>query len=635
MTPLETSGMQSDSSPQPADGFSNHGIVAPVGMGGWSGAMPALDAEGRRIIVIKLWAGIGKQKTYYLLVDAETGESTQIDPQGSDAGAFHNFLSPDNKLYDTLDHELVEFDIATRTLQRVGPVPPQITMSFTMDDNGILYLGMYPNGELLSFDIDTRELMNYGPLAEETWNQYPQLAADEKGWIYAAIQHQRGNILAFNPGSLEKRQVYPEEKRGYSDGREVWRATDGRVYCRLAKGESWYRLYDGQAEKISGQPEVDRRGYTTTVGHFGRWSDGSSFSAVSVPNKTAMVLDVGATEPREIHFDYSNAGVRIYSMVAGPDDKVYGATGIPLRVFRFDPKTEQVDNWGLGGNGGHVNQWVRQGNKLYGAVYSSGSLLEYDPSLPFDDAPIGEGDNPGLLYGPLEARTTYGRPFAVLAHPDGEHILVGGNPARGLVGGGLLVYHLPSGTPTVHSREELVADQGVSAISPLPSGDLVIGTTIRPGTGGTGTATEAEVYRLDWYSRRIVNRWMPVKGLESITDLIVGSDNLVYGLAPPNHLFVLNPDNGETIHQEELTGYGNTTGMQAPRTMALGPDGCIYALFTEAIVQIDTGNFNHEEIGRPGEPITAGIVVQNRRIYFASGAHLWSYSIQESGRDET
>ena len=610
--------------------FTNHGIVAPVGMGGWSGAMPALDAEGRRLIVIKLWAGIGRQKTYYLLVDAESGETTQFDPDGKGAGAFHNFLSPDNRLYDTLDDELIEFDVATRRLERLGPVPPQITMSFTMDDNGILYMGMYPNGELLSFNIETRELVNFGPLAEESWNQYPQLAADEKGWIYAAIQHQRGNIVGFNPETREKRQLYPEEKRGYADGREAWRATDGSVYSRLASGEPWYRLYDGRAEEISGQPQIDRKGHTTTVGHFGVWSDGSRFSSVSVPNKTAMVLDADAVEPREISFDYSNAGLTIFSMVGGPDGKVYGATGIPLRVFRFDPETGELDNHGLGGNGGHVNQWVRQGENLYGAVYSSGSLIEYDPSKPLEDAPIGAGDNPKLLYGPPEVRKIYGRPFVVLAHPDGEHVLVGGNPARGLVGGGMVIYHIPSGVATVLGREDLIDDQGVAAIAALPNGDLIVGTTIRPATGGTGTAEEAVVYRLDWSTRKIVDRWTPVSDLESITDLIVGPDGLVYGLASPNHFFVLDPDTGELMHHEEITEYGNTTGMQAPRTMVLGPDGGIYAIFRDAIARIEPGTFTHQEIGRPGEEITAGILIQDGRLYFACDAHLWSMQIESS-----
>jgi catechol 2,3-dioxygenase-like lactoylglutathione lyase family enzyme len=612
----------------PAEKFTNHGIVAPVGMGAWSGAMPALDGEGRRVIFVKLWAGIRKQKTYYLLVDAETGESTQFDPEGHDAGAFSNFLSPENKLYDTLDDELIEFDVATQTMNRVAPVPPSITMSFTMDDNGILYLGMYPKGELLAFDPGTRELTNFGPLAEETWNQYPQLAADDQGWIYAAIQHQHGNIMGFHPETRKKRQLYPEEKRGYTDGREAWRATDGKVYCRMGKDEPWYRLYNGQAEEISGEPDAPRKGHTTTVGDYGVWPDGSRFLEVSVPNRSAKLLDVGAAKPRNLSFDYSNAGVRIYSMVGGPDGKVYGATGIPLRVFRMDPDSGHIDNWGLAGYGGHVNQWVRQGDKLYGAVYSSGALLEYDPSLPFEDAPMEESANPKLLYAPPEVRNIYGRPFAVLAHPDGQHILIGGNPARGLVGGGMVFYHLPTGNATVLRREDLIDDQGVAAIAALPNGDLIVGTTTRPATGGTGTAEEAVIYRLNWSRRKIGDSWTPVNNLESITDLIVGPDGLVYGLAPPNHFFVLDPDTGELIHHEKITEYGNTTGMQAPRTMALGPDGGIYALFRKGIARIEPGEFTHQEIGRPGEDITAGILIQDGRLYFACGAHLRSMQIQ-------
>ncbi|MDA0745689.1 MAG: hypothetical protein O2954_04175 [bacterium] len=605
-------------------GFTNHGVPAPVGMSAWGGPVPALDANGRRILVIKLWAGIGKQKAYYLLVDAETGESTQIDPEGSEPGAFSSFLTPDNKFYDTLDEQLIELDVFTQTVQRVGPVPAGITMSFTLGDDDLLYIGMYPNAEILSFNPKTRELINYGPLASETWPQYPSLAMDDQKWIYASIVHQRGNIIAFHPQTRENRQLYPEEKRAYCDAREIWRGTDGKVYCRPDKKSPWYRLYNGQIEELPGNPEVDRQGHTATVTSPGVWPDGSRFTTVDVSNRKAKILDVGAQEPREITFDYSDAGVRIYSLVGGPDGNLYGATGIPLRVFHYDPDTGDMQNWGLAGYGGHVNQWVRQGNKLYGGVYSSGSLLEYDPSQPFEDAEIGQSNNPKLLYGPPEVRDLYGRPHAMLAHPDGEHVLLGGNPARGLVGGGLLIYNIPTGKATVLDREDLVNDQGVAAITPLPNGDLVIGGTTRAATGGTATAKEAIVYRLDWTSKKITAQWTPVPGLEVISDLITGPDGLIYGLAAPNQFFVLNADTGEIVHKEEITAYGPVTGMQAPRTMAIGPDGGIYIVFRDAIARMEPGTFIHREIGRPGEPITAGILIQNNRIYFACGAHLCS-----------
>ena len=67
----------------------------------------------------------------------------------------------------------------------------------------------------------------------------------------------------------------------------------------------------------------------------------------------------------------------------------------------------------------------------------------------------------------------------------------------------------------------------------------------------------------------------------------------------------------------------------APRTMALGPDGKIYALFGEAIARITPGTFVHEEVARPGVPIKAGLAIVGGRLYFSSDANLWSYSLSE------
>jgi hypothetical protein len=614
-------------SEQPPPGFTDHGVAAPVGMSVWNGPVPALDADGRRIILIKLWAGVASPVSYYLLVDAETGKTIQIDPKARDSGAFCIFLSPDNRLYDTLDDTLIEFDPASRELRRIGPVPPQITMSWTWGEDGILYFGMYPNAELMSFRPGTRELTNYGPLATETWPQYPYLAVDDRGWVYAGIMHQRGNIVAFHPGTRERRPLYPEEKRGFSDGLTIWRGEDGKVYCRPDKGATWYRLYDGRAEELPGDPGVSRAGSATTAGPPGQWPDGSRFTTVDVANRRALVLDAGAESPREIGFEYTGARLGIWSLIGGPDGCIYGATGIPLRVFRLDPATGKMANWGMGGYGGHVNQWVGQGTKLYGAIYSSGALFEYDPARDFDDVEIGRGANPKLLYGPPEVRDLYGRPHAMLAHPDGRHVLVGGNPARGLTGGGLLIYDLVTGQATVLGREDLIPDQGIMALSALPGGDLAVGTTAEAATGGTRTAAEACVYRLDWRTRRIVARWTPVAGARAVNDLVTGPDGLIYGLSAPRWFFVIDPDTGRTVHLAEVAAYGNVTGMQAPRTMAVGPDGGIYVLFREAIARFEPGTFAHREIGRPGVPITAGIAIRNGRIYFACGSSLWSFRL--------
>lgn len=146
--------------------------------------------------------------------------------------------------------------------------------------------------------------------------------------------------------------------------------------------------------------------------------------------------------------------------------------------------------------------FVRQGDRLHGAVHSSGSLIESDPTVPLHDAPIQHSTNPRELHAPPEARDLYGRPHAMLAHPDGEHLIISGNAARVLVGGGMLIYNVRTGEDVVLTRERLIPDQGVVALAALPDGDIIVATTTAAATGGTATATEAILYRLDMATRR-------------------------------------------------------------------------------------------------------------------------------------
>lgn len=614
---------------RPPAGFTDHGAAARVAQAGWSGAVATVDGAGRRVILFKLWSQTPPAQ--YVMVDAETGRTTSVNPGLNSTGAYATFLSPDNKFYDTLADQFIEFDVASKQVVPVGKIPPDFALSMTIGDNGVIYAGMYPNGEVAAFNPRTRVLTNFGPLVKETWPQYLYLATDDKGWVYACVNFVRGNILALNPATGEKRQIYPEEKRGFRDGAEIFRGQDGRVYGRLGK-EGWYRLYDGAGETIEGVPRVERAVFTSTLTPPGRWSDGSFFSNLSVPGRHVSVTDAGAAAPRLVSFDYHCAGRPIYSMIAGPDKKIYGATGIPLRVFCYDPSTGKIRNWGLADYGGHINQWVRQGQKLYGAVYSGGELLEYDPAQPFEDAPIGQGTNPKLAFKKAEARDLYGRPHAALAHPDGRHVLIGGNPARGLAGGGLLIYDIKTAQGAILTRDDLIKDQGITAMTALPDGDVIIGTTTEAATGGTATAKEALVYRLDWKTKKITARWTPVAGLKSIADVITGPDGLVYGLAAPNRFFVIDPNSSRVVHSEEVDRYGKVTGGMAARTMALGPDRKIYALFSDAIARITPGTFAHGEIARPGVPIKAGIVIQSGRLYFSSDANLWSYDLSRAAK---
>ncbi|MGD9495044.1 MAG: hypothetical protein AB7Y46_01915 [Armatimonadota bacterium] len=604
--------------PQLPEGIEDHGIAAPVGMPAWGGVAAYEEADGRNTVFVKLWAG---GNASYLFIDAETGETEQVSPGIGGIGAYLVHHAPrHHAIYDTMGSWFIEIDLATREIRRVGEIPGGMALSFTSDDDGVIYGGIYPSATVVSWNPATGEFVNHGAMSQEPWPQYLRpLAVDGQGWIYGGIGQALGQVAGLHLRSGETRQYVPQDQRQRGQG-SVWRGSDGHVYAN-APGWSWHRLSGGEATAIE-EPTVDRASTESMV-----FPDGARVMRVDVPNRTLLVLDAGAAVAREVRFDYDSPGVPIYSMVAGPDGRIYGATGVPLRIWRFDPETGAMQDGGLADHGGHVNQWVRQGDLLYGGVYSSGSLIEYDPSQPYHDAPILESTNPRHLHGEGAARDLYGRPHAMLAHPDGRHVILGGNPARVLVGGGMLIYDTQTGEELVLERADLIPDQGVYSMAALPDGDLIVGTTTAAATAGTAVASEAMLYRLDWETKRITDRWTLRPSTSAVRDLVAPGDGLVYGLTSDNRFFAFSPDSGEFVHDETVSDYGTVTGGQAPRAMTIGPDGGIYVLFQDAIARFEPGTFEHREIVRPGPTITSGIAVADGRLYFACGPRLFSYDL--------
>ena len=136
---------------------------------------------------------------------------------------------------------------------------------------------------------------------------------------------------------------------------------------------------------------------------------------------------------------------------------------MPLRIWIYDPSDNRmIGDWGIGTYSGHVNDWARQGDKVYGAISSSGSLIELDPKHPPDGKSLDKATNPVRLYGDEpEGINLFGRAHVVFAHPDDTHVLVGGNPRRALAGGGMLIHSVQTGESQLLGPDVLVPDQGI------------------------------------------------------------------------------------------------------------------------------------------------------------------------------
>jgi outer membrane protein assembly factor BamB len=613
------------------EGVVDHGVVAPVFVPGGQSTVAVQDADGRNVVFIKLWVD-KTEPVSYLFIDAETGETDQISP-GMNGGTLYpvQYCARENVIYDAVDQSLMEIDVLTRKVRRVATIPDGMVASFTVDADGVIYGGMRPSATVFSYNPATGELRDYGAVNEEDWPQILRpMVVDRYGWVYGGIGQALMQFIGLNPRTGEVRQFIPHGQRERGICPKLGTGTDGEVYSHTPIW-GWHRLSNGEATAL-GKPQFSWAP-DTAASESRCWTfpDGARIVGNvrgDVPNRRLKILDAGAEEPRELTLDYDSPGARIHSMIEGPDGRIYGSTGIPLRIWRFDPETAEMRDGGLDNHMGHVNQWVRQGDLLYGGLYGSGSLVVYDPAQPHDDAPMLESTNPLHLHGEGAATDLYGRPLAMLAHPDGRHVVMGGNPHRILTGSGMLIYDTQTSEEMVLDRTDLIPDQGVYSMAALPNGDLIVGTTTAAGTGGTDIATEAVIYRLDWQTKTITQRWTLDPPTTAITDLVVAGDGLVYGMAWRLRFFVLDPEGGDFVHEETMRrDYSNAAGHQAPRSMAVGPDGGIYMLFRRAIVRVEPGTFEQREIVRSGVYVSAGIVISGGRIYFASGSRLYSYDL--------
>jgi len=490
---------------------------------------------------------------------------------------------------------------------------------FTSDDHGRIYFVSYPNADLGCYDPAKDTLRNFGPLAVEDWPQYPRIEIDDQGWVYVPIRHKAANLIGFNPATGERREYLKPSERIQVDNVLHYRATDGAVYIKLDSDGKWRRFHAGEMVFVQ-SPNPERAVWRNATRNPNLYPDGSSVKAVNIPERNLVVAEADGTE-RRVDFDYDAEGARIYSLidVAGI---LYGSTGLPPLVFRFNPEGERLQRTKVSGIL-HMNAWAVQNGKLLGGAYSNGRVFEHKPQGNLKDAF-------NVVYSAEEARALVGRPFDMVAHPDGRHILMAGNPSRGLAGGGLLVFDTETREGRLLEPDRLVPEQGTKALVVLPGGDVLCGTTTSAATGGTRMATEAKLYRLSWPELRKLGEWTPFPGLSAFNDLVVAENGLVFGLTSDQDLFVWNPETAEMVHSDKLLDYGENTGapgLQTTNVMACGPDGQVYVLFAGGLVRVDPKTFRHEAVYRSAVPLTGSLARVGNRFFFAAGAHLLSYEL--------
>ena len=611
-TTQDAAEAQAGQSQAQAAGFVDHGIPTPVAQ--TRGVVSTVDQSGQDVILT--WLQDWRGGYAILMVNAETGASQQFDvpfkPDGDEPSAI--YLSSKNRLYTLFNSQFVEFDVASKRFTFHGKVDGKTAMSLTEDKDGRIWAATYPNNQLVSFNPQNSSLQNHGQLAKESWTQYPRsIAVDAHGWVYVGSGLAASQIYAYNIQSHATQALLSSSQR-VSGTAVVTQSQSNVVYAR--NGRQQFMLTNGKASGLSAGAQVAesnlKGGAQNLVDR--EFPSGRRLVSVDMHDRTLVTRDASGQQ-KTVKFNYTTQGAALTFVCATGDNKVCGGTRFPMHTFYYNAGDNKFDSKQLPRQ---PNVMAALGSRLYVAAYPDGKL--------FQESENGKNEFSEVL----NAYPSINRPHAMLIMGGGSQIALAGTPEYGTTGGGMMFWNRSSGQKSRIDHWHLVPNHSVQAMVELSNGMLLGGTTVAPGTGGVTKATDSsELFLMDANTHEVRWRGAPVPGAKTITDLMVGTDGLVYGLADSVDLFVFNPNNRQVVSVNRFSkDLGPSVYAQGTRAFVKGADGSIYVLLYNGIGKVDTKAHTVTRVVSSPVRITVGGAAANGRIYFGSNNHLYSWKAQ-------
>ncbi len=611
-TTQDAAEAQAGQSQAQAAGFVDHGIPTPVAQ--TRGVVSTVDQSGQDVILT--WLQDWRGGYAILMVNAETGASQQFDvpfkPDGDEPSAI--YLSSKNRLYTLFNSQFVEFDVASKRFTFHGKVNGKTAMSLTEDKDGRIWAATYPNNQLVSFNPQNSSLQNHGQLAKESWTQYPRsIAVDAHGWVYVGSGLAASQIYAYNIQSHATQALLSSSQR-VSGTAVVTQSQSNVVYAR--NGRQQFMLTNGKASGLNAGAQVAesslKGGAQNLVDR--EFPSGRRLVSVDMHDRTLVTRDASGQQ-KTVKFNYTTQGAALTFVCATGDNKVCGGTRFPMHTFYYSAGDNKFDSKQLPRQ---PNVMAALGSRLYVAAYPDGKL--------FQESENGKNEFSEVL----NAYPSINRPHAMLIMGGGSQIALAGTPEYGTTGGGMMFWNRSTGQKSRIDHWHLVPNHSVQAMIELSNGMLLGGTTVAPGTGGvTKAGNSGELFLMDANTHEVRWRGAPVPGAKTITDLVVGSDGLVYGLADSVDLFVFNPNNRQVVSVNRFSkDLGPSVYAQGTRAFVKGADGSIYVLLYNGIGKVDTKAHTVTRVVSSPVRITVGGAAADGRIYFGSNNHLYSWKAQ-------
>jgi len=588
-------------------------IGVPVHSVNWVQFYPGVDKTGKPYIYVMM--GQQADNLFVLQIDPESGEIRQFvaDTPGSNYPTA-TFMSKSGRLYigSAYSGHLFCFDPEIDSLVDLGAISPgsaSFPCRIDEDGDGKLWIGSYGTADLTSYDPETGEFKRYGRMDDVDMYNYPLVNSD--GRIACLIRMTKPHIVVLDTDTEEKRVVGPVISKD-EGSLDLIKGDDGNLYISSSAGN--FRIDGMDATPVDTIPPAKVISKAL--------SDGSTFAFTDAHQLIYRNAEIHKPngEVKKIELKYDASGSDIFYVHLGSDGYIYGSSILPLHLFRYDPKKDELSDLGKCSNaGGEAYSMANLDGSIYISSYPGATISVYDPSKPYDFG-TNPDNNPRDL-GRIDD-ISY-RPRSTLTGALGR-VWTASIPDYGLWGGPLSYYDPQTEEKKAYYR--ICGDASCYTLAHLPKQELMaVGTSISGGSGTQAKVNQAVIFLWDYKAEENVWEGTLDRPVSTYNALLTGRDGRIYGTATGGaspELFVFDPVSRKFTDQIKLPkGHPLDLGLQN------GTDGMIYGFTSSCIYRLDPSSLEIKVIVEGNFGI-AGPIVGND-IYFAVGHKLMSARILE------
>lgn len=375
--------------------------------------------------------------------------------------------------------------------------------------------------------------------------------------------------------------------------------TDDKVY--YTKGTHLY-VYD-----ISAKTQTDLGDVGGKAGGYTFLSDaGNTYLYAPLSSGKILKYKLAATPTIDIStpFTIPESPTKIRSLVKGPSDRIYTSGYLRGGLSIYEPDTgKRTKNKGAG----QAENMTTIGNNLYLGIYPGAWVKKYDTASSWNDT-----TNPSLLFDDIASDPNFqDRPFGMLADTALNRLYVGSVPVGKKLSGSFTVYDL-STAQRLSTVLDIVDKQSIISLA-YKNNKVYGGSSIYGGIGSEQDPSVQEGKVFTWQTASTntlpVPQYVPVSGRKVISDLIVGPDGNIWGLAEGNSstdmsrnltadLFIFDPNNPDaahtTVYANKFSSSGNVTWQGGK--MVVGKDGNVYVSIGGKLYAVDASSATKDAV---------------------------------------